>query len=523
MPLSLQKSSFFLLFSAGSLGVLAWSPFNLWPVLAFSLGFLIERLSHSSSLKECTFQAWIWTWGLNVSTLYWVGNSLFVQPWRFGWLWPFCTFGLTGVLALYGALLGILVFYGRRFFWKESWLRYGLGFTVIYSVVEWLKGHLFTGLPWNLTAYIWSAYLPLAQGVAFFGTYAWSLVTILFLTIPGVLFLRKKKKADIFWGIGFQALLFAAGWIWGQHHFWPQETDYQPGVVLRLVQPSIPQEDKHDSQLLQQNWDLLNQLSVRPCTLPHPVTHILWPEGGICWTLSKDSLNELPETLQTTPDPIPVLTGAGYFSPEGDVFNSMVWLKGGQRFFFYHKHHLLPFGEYIPLRRLLDRFLPAWSLQKITAGTRDYSFGTPRPVCQLEGLPPFRMSICYEGIFPLRESKNASEAKWIFNATNDAWFGNSIGPYQHLANIQFRAIEEGIPLVRVANNGISAVFDGYGRCLASLTLNERGTLDILLPKPARKRPYPSANVIFYLWGILFILSIPWPKKHTLGDILAGHS
>jgi apolipoprotein N-acyltransferase len=169
---------------------------------------------------------------------------------------------------------------------------------------------------------------------------------------------------------------------------------------------------------------------------------------------------------------------------------------------FYHKQHLVPFGEYMPGRAWLSKILPSRWLQKVTPGFQDLSFGDISPVCQVEGLPPLIMMICYEAIFPPRRiHQGCTKAQWILNVTNDAWFGMSHGPYQHLASAQFRAIEDGLPLVRVANTGVSAVFDGLGRPLISLGLNQRGVLDTRLPCPlANYRSYQNVLQIFLiLW------------------------
>ena len=147
----------------------------------------------------------------------------------------------------------------------------------------------------------------------------------------------------------------------------------------------------------------------------------------------------------------------------------------------YDKHHLVPFGEYTPLRAVLGRL----GLGKLVVGSQGFSAGPGPETLDLPGLPPFSPLICYEAIFPGRVVAEGARPQWLLNVTNDAWFGTSSGPYQHFASARIRAVEEGLPLVRVANTGISAVVDSYGRLLGQLRLNQAGVLDSHLPRPAK--------------------------------------
>jgi apolipoprotein N-acyltransferase len=187
--------------------------------------------------------------------------------------------------------------------------------------------------------------------------------------------------------------------------------------------------------------------------------------------------------------------------PQGDIWNALHAMDGsGEIVATYDKVHLVPFGEYTPLRALLG-------LAKLTAGSRDFSAGPGLKTVTLPGVPTFSPLICYEIIFPGAVKPASGEGpapRWLLNLTNDAWFGESSGPYQHFAAARIRAVEEGLPVVRAANNGISAVIDSYGRVIDRINLNDRGIVDVNLPEAAKELTLYSyaGNLLYFVELIL---------------------
>jgi apolipoprotein N-acyltransferase len=256
-------------------------------------------------------------------------------------------------------------------------------------------------------------------------------------------------------------------------------TRYLEGPIFRLVQPNFSQEEKQSKKKTEKNWNILIQLSETPGK--QKVTHIIWSETAYPFFLSEQNLSDISPMIHAGA-PVHFITGA-MIACENESLNSIIYIspnKKGTRPL-YHKQHLVPFGEYLPLKRFLKMVFPLQWLQWLSPFTRDMLEAEGDCVHQIPGLPPSIMRVCYEIIFPLQHPRPCAD--WILNVTNDAWFGYSPGPFQHLASTKFRAIEEGLPAVRVANTGVSAMFDGLGRVCGYLPLETRGFLDVQLPKP----------------------------------------
>jgi apolipoprotein N-acyltransferase len=278
----------------------------------------------------------------------------------------------------------------------------------------------------------------------------------------------------------------------------PQDT----AIWLRIVQPSIPESLKWDPAAAAANFGRLLALSAAPA--PQPVAAVLWPEAAVPFFLGRDPLARreiarivpphgylVTGTLRGNPPPAPV----------EKVWNSLEAIDAdGDIVAHYDKVHLVPFGEYVPFRR----FLP---FPKITAGTIDLTAGRRRRTIALNGLPPFAPLICYEAIFPGAVLDRTRRPEWMLNLTNDAWYGRSSGPFQHFAIARTRAVEEGLPLVRVANNGVSGVIDAFGRVPIHINLDAIGYADVRLPAAARPTFYARAGDWAFL-ALLLLGSLP---------------
>lgn len=282
--------------------------------------------------------------------------------------------------------------------------------------------------------------------------------------------------------------------MWGHHRLNHPEMMELPPLALRIVQPNIPQTLKWNLAQKEDNFRQLLQMTAQPSTLN--LKAVIWPETAIPFFLEQDSFRRML-IAEALPKDALLFTGALRLTGPKEVRNSILILdKEGNILTSYDKAHLVPFGEYIPFRKNIDAIFGEGSIKKITIGALDFIAGPgPELVTLPNDFPSFSGLVCYEVIFPCAVVNSAQERpKWMLNVTNDAWYGNTSGPYQHLEMARMRAIEEGVPLVRAANSGISAVFDAYGRMKGSIKLSTTGVLDVFLPTPTQTKP------LYARWG-----------------------
>ncbi len=352
------------------------------------------------------------------------------------------------------------------------------------------------------------------QFASVFGVLGLSLITIgvassfAFVGYPEKTALFKIMSLSLF--LAVLALIWAGG-------FWRMldvKTRFVNDVLLRLVQPNIPQKDKWKPQLTGKNFNNLLTLSTGAKELRkvEQPTHIIWPETATPFILDGNN-SALRVIAQIIPPNGALLTGSPRRSEKNkntaELWNSLHIVGSNAKIIAtYDKSHLVPFGEYVPLRRYLNNFAP---LMKLTGGRIDFSSGSGPRTISLPGAPPVSPLICYEVIFSgavVSEGKNGMvQPEWLLNITNDAWFGVSSGPYQHLAAAQLRAVEEGLPLIRVANTGISAVIDGFGRIHEASSLNERTYIDSRLPMALKTPTFFSKIKVVGIFPLIFIIFI----------------
>lgn len=485
---------------ATGLGVLAAAalpPVYAFPLLYVSFTFLVWLLP--AGLRRRTAFATGWWFGLGYFTasLYWIGFAPYTLSADLIWVVPFASLGLP---------LGLSIFYGVATLaatWRgESLFFRALALALAWAGAEWLRGHILTGFPWNLAGYAWMGSDAMAQGAAVFGLYGMTLLAVVAGVLPAVLAEGSRRRRLLALGLalalplavwGGGAMRLAGAPAWG--------AEVTPDVGLRLVQANIPQREKWNRDLLARNFDLYRDMTTRQ--RPGWITHIIWPETAVAYDVTRDLVVQRA-IAQITPPGGLLLTGAARREKNPNrIWNSMVAIDSdGTVAGVYDKFHLVPFGEYMPLGSILP-------FGKITAGSLDFSAGPGPRTLRLEGLPPVSPLICYEVIFPGGAVDGRDRPAWLLNLTNDAWYGATAGPYQHLAIARARAIEEGLPLVRAANTGISAVFDAYGREIARLGLNEAGVLDVRLPMPAKSSTlyarYGDATFIILLLFVILPL------------------
>ncbi|ACJ00342.1 apolipoprotein N-acyltransferase [Rhodospirillum centenum] len=491
-------------FTAGAVAVPALPPAHLVPLLwlAFPVLVLLLRGAERDGrlLRGRAFwTGWWFGFGHFVFGLYWISVALWTDIGRWWWAVPVAVCGLPALLAFFPALAALLHGWVRLRL-RLTGVAEALAFAVAWAVLEWLRGHVATGFPWNLTGYAWTAVLPVLQSVSVVGIYGLSLLTVAAAALATTL-------ADGRWRPPAAALvLLAVLAAWGGWRMAGTEGRSVEGVVLRLVQPAIPQTLKWDREAREDNLRRHLELSAAPGR--ERVTHVVWPETAVPFFPERDGWVTQVIARAVPPGGL-LLTGIprlGLRDGAYTVTNSMVAVDaGGAIVASFDKFHLVPFGEYLPFRFLL----PA-GMQAVAAVGMDTSPGPGPRTLALPGLPPFSPLICYEVIFPAAVTPAPAVAgprpAWLLNLTNDAWYGETAGPHQHWAIALTRAVEEGMPLVRAANTGISGVVDPYGRTVGRLALGSTGVLDAALPAAHEGgTPYVQYGDLFFALTLLGML------------------
>lgn len=485
-------------FALGAIAVAAQPPVSALPVLIVSFVGLVWLMDGASRRWRAFADGWMFGAGYFAAGLYWISNALLVDADRFGWLIPLALGGLSFGLGLFNGL-AILI---ARAFWSE---RHGrvLLLAASWTFFEWVRGVVLTGFPWNPIGNVWVAVPFVLQAASWIGVYGLSALTVM----AAACFASVGTVAPHRWKLalsGVAVLAICAGG--GVLRLSGTGGGNVDGVMLRLVQPNISQQDKWRPDKRAENYALHLALSTQ--APDSGVSHVIWPETAAPFGVTTDPGRRARMRAAVPPGGL-LITGAPRFRLENgrlvQIWNSLVAVDGaGDVAAVYDKHHLVPFGEYMPFRDILP-------LDKITAGSLDFSRGPGPATLRVGTLPPFSPLICYEVIFPSSVVSRTDRPEWILNLTNDGWFGISAGPHQHFASAQLRAVEEGLPVVRSANTGISGVIDPYGRVVARLSLGARGVLDSRLPLPAttptlysRFGNLVSAGVIAFLIALFFL-------------------
>ncbi len=474
----------------GLLSAAALPPVYLIPVLLPAITGLIWLIVAQSTKKRAFFVGWWFGAGHFGAGLHWISNSLLVDAASHAWLIPFCILGFGAGFGLFTAVLALILrAAGYRFSRGRdgpappaAWAGAAFLFAGLWVGLEWVRSWLFTGFPWNLLGSVWGFSDAMLQPAAFAGVYGLSLLTVLAAASP-VLFAADGGGRGP--AIGGAAVLFmmAAWGGGGALRLASHDTAFADGIVLRLVQPNVRQADKWRRELRRGHVIRLLALSTeRNPDAPSP-THVIWPETAVPFSLWNS-----PGLIRALRDAVPeggaLLTGAPRVEPRetgrAKVWNSLHAVTRDAGVTATHdKFHLVPFGEYVPFQEYLG-FL------RIASARGNYESGPGLRTLSLPGLPAAAPLICFEVIFPGKVVPGVYERpSWLLNITNDAWFGLSAGPHQHFVSAKLRAIEEGLPLVRVANTGISAVIDSVGREIAALPLGEGGFIDSRLPTPLK--------------------------------------
>ena len=482
-----------LAFAAGAASATAFAPLDFFPALLLGYGVLALLMDGADAqprpVRRAAAIGWAFGFGQFLVGLHWIAYPFLIYPDANLWQLPLALF-LPAGLALFSAL-GCAA---AAFFWQDGPGRL-LVFAVTMAAAEWLRGHIFTGLPWNLPAYGWGASLALLQSASLVGAYGLSFLTILLGASLAELF-SSRWRMPLAMG-----LLFAGLWGWGAHRLAVSPRDDVPGASIRLVQPNIPQAEKYVRRLTVRNWQRLMSLSISPPRQNDKApTHIVWPEAAAGFAIARS-----PSAL----DQIALLTARGQSLITGSdrvvrdtgglaAYNSLyLFGPGGVLPLVYDKFHLVPFGEYVPLANILNKI----GINQLTVGP-GFRAGDHPHLLDAGVAPPVSPLICYEVIFPHSVvDPSGPRPGWLVNVTDDSWFGPWAGPYQHFLIARVRAIEEGLPIARAANTGISAMIDGNGRIQAQRGLNSMGTVDSPLPRALAPTLYGRFGDLIF-WGLL---------------------
>lgn len=484
-----------LAFFLGLVSIFAFAPFHFWPVLFASFGGLVWLLdgcyqSHDrleDRLKCAGFTGFCFGFGFFLAGLYWVAEAFLVEPWRHGWLIPFVMTALPGGMALFFAASTALA----MTLWRPGVTRV-FALAIAFGLAEFARGYVLTGLPWNLIGYGVLANEPLMQLAALFGVYALSLLAVLLFAGPAGIWNAGGERsvgALVLSGLGL--VFLGAATVWGDMRI-ASAHDSSEGPRLRIVQANIDQADKWRPE--NSNAIFADYLGLTKTAGLDTIDIAIWPETALPFLLD-DSPEALAEIGDVLPADTVLLVGAarlverrGADGAGHDVFNSLLVVDSqGEVVGSYDKIHLVPFGEYLPFQDFLERL----GVMQMTGIRGGFSEGTrPRHV-EVPGAPPLAPFICYEIIFPHEVADRDERTRWMLNLTNDAWFGSSAGPYQHFHQARARAVEQGLPVVRAANTGISAVIDPWGRVVAEIGLGETGHIDAALPQAGPRTLYAA--------------------------------
>jgi apolipoprotein N-acyltransferase len=487
-------------FIAGAMGAFAMPPFGILPALAISLTVAVwlldgaasgTRLRSLATLGSAAGIGWCWGFGYFVAGLWWLGSAFLVEADQFAYLLPFGVLGLPAVLAFFPALGFALA----RLMWSPGPARL-FALAAALGASEWLRGTLFTGFPWNTLGMALGQNLWLMQAGAAVGLYGLTVLAVLICAAPATLGTAETHRGRVVPSLVALLALGALAFI-GLQRLPPAETPTVAGVRLRVMQPNLPQDAKFNPANREDIMARYLALSDR-ATSPNAsgiadVTHLVWPESAFPFLLHRDA-RALAQIAALLPPGVTLITGAARADdpPLGETrlrfFNAIhAVADDGTIVATYDKTHLVPFGEYFP--HALDGLLRGLGLRQFVHAPGGFEPGDRPGNLDLPGLPPIAASICYEAIFPGAVVPRGPRPGLIMNVTNDAWFGMTPGPHQHFAQARLRAVEEGLPLVRAANTGISAVIDPYGRVVRSLGLGVEGVLDSPLPIAIARTTY----------------------------------
>ena len=484
-------------FLAGAAAAFAMPPWYWLPLAVGGMVVYVVLWDSAPSWRSAFWRGLAWGTGHFAVGSYWILEAFWVPPADFKLVGPPIVLGLAVVLGFFPGLAA-----GLAHRLRGRWPRLGAGWrrlvllAICWTIAEWLRGHVFTGYPWNPLGHVWAFASPLLQSAALFGVFGLGALTFLVLAAPAAGWRATIVGAVLVVAAGGSGLATIDG-------------NMGAGPMVRVVQPNIAQAEKflrgNEEDQVRKIVGLTRRAGFERVNL------VVWPETALPWVIQPNS-PVLPALIPAVPPGGYLLTGAmrALERVQDGVWNSLLAVDSkGAVVAHYDKVHLVPLGEYIPFHKHLGPVSGA-------VGRGSFEEGQSFVTVSLAGLPPFSPIICYEVIFPAAVTGpgagSTARPHWLLNVTNDAWFGLSSGPYQHLTSARLRTIEEGLPMIRSANTGVSAVIDAYGNVLASLDMSREGIIDHVLPPARAWTPYAK-------WGdaALLVLLVSLALSLVAGD------
>ncbi|MDA5095515.1 apolipoprotein N-acyltransferase [Aliiroseovarius sp. KMU-50] len=475
----------------GAVAALGQAPIGWWWATLLGMAVGLWWILQAEQVRPAFWRGWLLGVGYFAVSLNWLIEPFLVDAARHAWMAPFALLGLAGGLALFwGAAAGLAHRIGLA---KTRWL----ALAVLLTGSELIRGYIFTGFPWAGLGHVWID-TPIAQLAAWIGASGLGAFTLLAAALLAQV-AASKRIARFGYAVPLIGCVAGANLMGGFLERAEQPADQD--ITVRLIQPNAPQHQKWDPRFAAGFVQRQLELTKQPASSKPDL--ILWPETSVPYRL-RDT-GGLAEMMSEAGQGVPILFGAQ--RDDGlRFFNSLAMTTpNGTVTPIYDKHHLVPFGEYIPFGDVLaDYGITAFAAQL----GHGYSAGSGAQVLDLGALGKVLPLICYEAVFPQDVRAAPERPDWILHATNDAWFGNFSGPQQHLAQARIRAIEFGLPVIRVANTGVSAVIDPRGEIRDQLPLNTHGVLDVKIPGSRGATPYsrqgdlPLTLIVITALGVL---------------------
>ncbi|WP_336287726.1 apolipoprotein N-acyltransferase [Bartonella sp. CB60] len=495
-------------FLCGAFTSFALPPFCFTPVCFLTFPVFIVFLDKISAIQNnkkrlLTYALSCGTFGFSyfICSLWWLGNALLIDPVTFGWAVPFAILCPPLYLSLYWFFAGFIV----GLLWTKGVARF---FTLAFALglAEWLRAILFTGFPWNALGYTAMPTPIFMQSDVIVGLYGMNILAVLAYSLPTVFLTNEKKKFALF--LCLSLILAHSGFGLYRLNTAPNTADYKKSNLwVRIVQPSIKQNAKLDNTVPRAILTTHMNLSATPtANHKHEPDFIIWPEASVPYILNDSPALAVHIASLLKPEQWAIIgavrTDNNSLNAQTRHFNTIAVVNAkGDILNTSDKLHLVPFGEYLPYQNLLNKI----GLHALADNIGGYSAASVRKTVTMPNGFSYLPLICYEAIFPNEMTFKGSPPQAIINITNDAWFGVTPGPYQHFQQARLRAVELGIPLIRVANNGISAVIDSYGRIVVALKQNAIGIIDSPIPSPIP--PTWSNKYRIFSTFILFILML----------------
>lgn len=522
---------FFIAFVLGCAGFISMAPLGFAPFLCVALSGLYILLRQAPGSWSAAARGYSFGLGYFIPGLYWVGNALLVAGNAYWWVWPIAALGLPAFMALFPAMTSAVV-HGKKLIHPGGFI----GFIGAFTLAEWIRGHIATGLPWNLYGYAASHILPLAQVAALWDIYLLTFLAIFWAALPGYVWCAWDgpwgRSALILAGTG--CVLLVGAFTFGTLRLAANPTTFDADVHLRIVQPSIDQAERWEPSRISDHLRRTLLLSY-PGGLQQEQTreaYVFWPETALSRPyLADPQFQHAIGTMLDAQGAKNAFLVTGFVEYQEDLehpenakyYNAIALINNKARILHrYDKAHLVPFGEYIPFAEYISGIAPMSAQEVFTPGKGPGTLWADSDFVHFAG------QICYESIFPgtvvSPEAKGDKRPVAIVNMTNDAWYGVSPGPYQHFDHARLRAVEEGLPLIRASASGISGVIDPLGRVLVHSTLFGQEALTSFLPLPLARLsdslPWPlnapgGRNRIFVCFLVVLCVFLFWARTATM--------